>query len=272
MIDDDRLGKLLLQSGILSKDAIERLQHERSATKPPTSLFEWIVSKGVVPEERLREVVARADQYTETQVTTAKIGKFELRGELGRGGMGVVYRAWQPDLQRTVALKVISAGTDPAFKERFLREARLASRLRHPNIVAVYEYGEEGGNAFFAMDHIQGASFDVAMKDRPIAENARLLATIARALHHAHAQGLVHRDIKPQNILVGSDGTPYLTDFGLARELNAQSPLTVTGQILGTPAFMSPEQARGGKAELGPASDLYSLGAVLYVVLTGRPP
>jgi serine/threonine protein kinase len=272
MTGDARLGQLMIQSGLLTKEALERLRDEQTRTQPPTTLFDLVVRNGIASEEKLRELVSRADQYPDTQVLETRLGKFELRSEIGRGGMGIVYLAWQTDLQRAVALKVIPANTDPGLRERFLREARVASRLKHPNIVAVHEYGEAAGSAFFAMDYVQGASFDEAMKTRSFEENARLLAKIARALHHAHGQGLVHRDLKPQNIMVSRDGTPFLTDFGLARELNVESPLTVTGQILGTPAFMSPEQARGGKTELGPASDLYSLGAVLYVALTGRPP
>jgi serine/threonine-protein kinase len=205
----------------------------------------------------------------------ADFGKYELLGELGRGGMGVVYKAWQRDLERTVAVKMI-LGSHLASEEqvaRFQAEARVAGRLSHAHIVQVYEAGAVHGQPYFAMQYIEGRGLDwVLVEDPPApADAVRLLAAVARAVAYLHSQGLIHRDLKPSNILVDSAGRPFLTDFGLARFLERESSLTQTGAIVGTPSYMAPEQAAGGK-EVGPRSDVYGLGAILYELLTGRPP
>jgi hypothetical protein len=274
MLDDARLGRLLVETGKLSAEALRDAIEEQKRSPAPRPLSELLLARGLVTDADLRHVSDHAGQYEPTAVLTPRsLGKFRIDAELGRGGMGVVYRAWQPDLERTVALKMLPSTADAALKERFLREARTASRLRHPNIVAVHELGEQDGSAFFTMDYVRGEGFDAVLRrpGRSLEENVRVVASVARALDYAHREGVVHRDIKPANILVAADGTPSLTDFGLARDVNVQASLTTTGQILGTPAFMSPEQARG-TGEIGPASDLYSLGAVLYVTLAGTVP
>ncbi|MBI5396696.1 MAG: serine/threonine protein kinase [Verrucomicrobia bacterium] len=202
-------------------------------------------------------------------------GRYELLEEIGRGGMGVVYKARQKDLDRVVALKVILAGrlASPDVVRRFDAEARVAARIQHPNIVRVLEAGEIHGQHYFAMEFVAGSSLDARLTRGPLdpAEAARLLATVARAVAHLHAQGIVHRDLKPSNILLDESGEPRVTDFGLAKLLEPGSQQTQSGIIAGTPAYMSPEQAAGRAAQTGPLSDVYSLGAILYEMLTGRP-
>ncbi|MEK7469225.1 MAG: serine/threonine-protein kinase [Planctomycetota bacterium] len=200
------------------------------------------------------------------------LGRTVLLEELGRGGMGVVYRAWQDDLQRTVAVKILAAHAPGNANERFLREARLASKLRHPNIVTVHEMGEHQGRPWFSMDIVEGGSLDPLMRGRklPAKKLFEILRDMALALEYAHQQGVVHRDIKPGNILIDAQGKPYLTDFGLAGDLEGAARLTMTGTVMGTPAYMSPEQARGSRGKPDHRTDIYSMGAVMYEGLTGR--
>ncbi|NUN47984.1 MAG: serine/threonine protein kinase [Candidatus Brocadiae bacterium] len=202
------------------------------------------------------------------------LGKVVLLDELGRGGMGVVWRGWQEDLRRLVAVKILPGSTERDLLSRFQREARLASRLRHPNIVPVHDIGESRGRIWFTMDLVDGASLDGILRKKmfDLETLLRHVQSMAEALDYAHRNGVVHRDIKPANIMIGADGTPFLTDFGLAADVAAQTRLTVTGQVMGTPAYMSPEQARGQEGPADPRTDIYSLGAVLYEGLTGRPP
>jgi eukaryotic-like serine/threonine-protein kinase len=195
---------------------------------------------------------------------------------LGHGGMGVVYRAWHLRLNRTVALKMLLAGPGarPAELERFQREAQAVAGLRHPNVVQVYDVGDVNGRPYFTMELVEGGNLadQIQGVPQPAHKAAALVATLAEAIHAAHQSGIVHRDLKPANILLTSDGTPKVTDFGLARRLEGNGELTLSGMPLGTPSYMAPEQARGDKAALGPATDVYALGAILYELLTGRPP
>src|SRR6202045_160071 len=195
---------------------------------------------------------------------------------LGYGGMGVVYRAWHLRLNRAVALKMLRAG--PCARrdelERFLREAQAVAALRHPNIVQVHDVGDVEGRPYFTMEFVEGGDLadQIQGVPQPARQAATLVATLADAVHVAHQSGIVHRDLKPANVLLTRDGTPKVTDFGLARRLEGNGGLTLSGVPVGTPSYMAPEQARGQKAAIGPATDVYALGAILYELLTGRPP
>jgi predicted Ser/Thr protein kinase len=206
----------------------------------------------------------------------ASVPGYEVLEELGRGGMGVVYEARQTRLNRLVAVKMIRADA-VAGKEaraRFLSEARAVARLQHPNIVQVFEVGEAEDQPFFSMEFVEGGSLSRRLSHSPLAagEAARLVEVLARAMHYAHERGVVHRDLKPANVLLTADGTPKVTDFGLAKQLDQESGQTQTGAMVGTPSYMAPEQAEGRVKDVGPLSDVYALGAILYECLTGRPP
>jgi eukaryotic-like serine/threonine-protein kinase len=204
------------------------------------------------------------------------LGDYELLAELGRGGMGVVYKARQISLGRTVALKMILRGAlaSDADVARFQSEAEMAARLEHPNIVPLYEVGQFDGQPYFSMKWIAGTTLAKRLADGPLPprEAAEILAPICRAVHFAHTQGVLHRDLKPSNILIDEANRPHVTDFGLAKRLADDGTLTHSGAVVGTPSYMAPEQAGGQRGEIGPASDIYSLGAILYQMLTGRPP
>jgi serine/threonine-protein kinase len=203
-------------------------------------------------------------------------GAYELLGEIGRGGMGVVYKARQEPLDRLVAVKMILAShlASPEHVRRFQVEAKAAARLSHPNIVHIHEVGQVHGQHYFVMEYIEGGSLAQRMARGPVDVDAaaRLVAKVARAVAHLHRHQIVHRDLKPSNILLDADGQPYVTDFGLAKVFAPGSDITATGVITGTPSYMAPEQAAGNSKEIGPATDVYGLGAILYELLTGRPP
>jgi serine/threonine protein kinase/tetratricopeptide (TPR) repeat protein len=206
------------------------------------------------------------------------LGDYELLEEIGRGGQGMVYRARQKSLNRVVALKVVrtSQRTSQAQLKRFRLEAEIAANLDNPNIVPIYEVGEHGGSCYFSMKFIEGGPLDQLFKGEPMPTRpaAQLIAKLARAVHYAHQRGILHRDIKPGNILLDTKGEPHLTDFGLARLVEGEGTVTRTLDTLGTPSYMAPEQAFGNPAgaELTSATDVYGLGAVLYHLLTGNPP
>ncbi len=206
----------------------------------------------------------------------ARFGDYELQQELGRGGMGVVYKARQISLDRTVALKMILRGTMASEDDlsRFRAEAAAAAQLSHAAIVPVYEVGQHEGHSYFSMKCIEGQTLSQRLADGPLPprEAARILAEVARAIVAAHQNGVLHRDIKPSNILIDEDGQPHVTDFGLAKRVEGDQSLTRTGAILGTPSYLAPEQAAGNRGMIGPATDVYGLGAVLYQMLTARPP
>jgi WD40 repeat protein len=200
---------------------------------------------------------------------------YEILRELGRGGMGVVYEACQISLDRVVALKMILSGSHAAAVERkrFRVEAEAIARLQHPNIVQIFEVGQVTGRPFFAMEFVSGGSLAGRLAKQPMAPGpaAELMLTLAQTIQAAHEQGIVHRDLKPGNVMLAADGTPKITDFGLAKRMDSEVRHTHTGEVLGTPSYMAPEQAQGKKS-VGPPADIYALGAILYECLTGRPP
>ena len=205
-----------------------------------------------------------------------ELGDYELLEEVGRGGQGVVFRARQKSLNRTVALKVISLGqwASKAHLKRFRREAEAAASLDHPCIVPIYEVGERDGSCYFSMKFVEGGQLDEVVRRTlmSIRQAAELIAKIARTVHYAHEHGILHRDIKPGNVLLDQKGEPHLTDFGLARLVETESTVTRTMEVLGTPSYMAPEQAVGNNAAISSVTDVYGLGAVLYQLLTGQPP
>ncbi len=203
-------------------------------------------------------------------------GDYELVKELGRGGMGVVYKARQLSLNRPVALKLLKSDILASDDERrrFQNEAEAVALLDHPHIVPIYEVGGHEGHHYFSMKLVGGPSLEKKLADYAADPKAaaRLVKTAAEAVHHAHQRGILHRDLKPSNILLDELGEPYVTDFGLAKRVEGDSEMTVSGAILGTPAYMAPEQASGRRGAVTTATDVYGLGAILYSLLTGRAP
>jgi serine/threonine-protein kinase len=220
-----------------------------------------------------------ASKSSKAQRAPRTVASYTIEGILGRGGMGVVYRARQNKLGRSVALKMVLGGahaTEQAL-DRFIIEAKAVAHLQHPNIVQIFEVGEYDNLPFFSLEFVNGSSLDRYINGKPLnpEEAAKLMITLCEAMQYAHSNGILHRDLKPANVLLTKEGVPKITDFGLAKNLEEQSDeskSTSDGTIMGTPSYMSPEQARGAVHELGPATDQYSLGAMLYEFLTGRPP
>lgn len=220
--------------------------------------------------------LASAPAVSPRSLAARRFGDYELLGEVARGGMGVVYKARQVSLDRIVAVKMVLAGQLAGEQDirRFRAEAEAAARLDHPGIVPIYEVGECDGQHFFSMVYVPGESLAERLVRGPLPERdaADLVRQTSLAVQYAHERGVIHRDLKPGNILLDEVGRPRLTDFGLSKRLDRDQQLTATGQALGTPSFMPPEQADAKNSPLGPAADVYSLGAVLYALVTGRPP
>jgi len=214
--------------------------------------------------------------FASPHATVRYFGDYQLIAEIARGGMGVVYKARQVKLNRVVALKMILSGQLASADDvkRFFAEAEAAANLDHPSIVPIFEIGEHNGQHYFSMGFIEGESLAarIARGPLPPTEAADLVRRVAEAVHYAHERNVIHRDLKPANVLLDERSNPKVTDFGLAKRLHSDSDLTGTGQVLGTPSYMPPEQAAGKLKEIGPASDVYALGAILYCALVGRPP
>ena len=230
------------------------------------------------PDDPDRDGCASLDDYKVARPAKlfGSFGDYELLEEVGRGGQGVVFRAHQKSLNRTVALKIIGLGqwATEAHLRRFRLEAKAAASLEHPGIVPIYEVGERDGSCYFSMKFIEGGQLDAIIRREPMPPQraVELILNIARTVQYAHEHGILHRDIKPGNILLDQKGEPRLTDFGLARLVETESTVTRTKDVLGTPSYMAPEQATGNNAQISNATDVYGLGAVLYQLLTGHPP
>ncbi len=237
-------------------------QRDRAHLMSETSgrpVTDVLVELGLVTVEVAKELGELKQQF----------GRYELLKEVGRGGMGVVYKAWQPDLKRAVAVKIVTSTSEEDLK-RFQREAETAAKLSHPNIAPIYEVGNQDGRPFLAMAFIDGRTLSKC--DLPLARKMEILRDAARALQHAHQAGIIHRDVKPDNIMIDRQGRTFIMDFGLAKSIKPGSSLTLGGVVMGTPSYMSPEQVQGRTRALTPRSDVYSLGATMYELLTGLPP
>jgi serine/threonine protein kinase/WD40 repeat protein len=225
---------------------------------------------------RLAQAIAPSNEGPLTELLPRELGEYELLEQIARGGMGVIYRARQRDLDRIVAVKLLLLGprASPDFVKRFRAEASAAASLHHPNIVAIHQVGVHQGEHYLAMDLVDGPDLAKFIKDQPLPARraAGYLKTIAEAIHYAHERGILHRDLKPSNVLIDSNDQPRVTDFGLAKRFDGDSSLTLSGQVLGSPSYMPPEQAGTTRHKVGRRSDVYSLGAMLYHMLVGRPP
>ncbi|MBI5365653.1 MAG: serine/threonine protein kinase, partial [Planctomycetes bacterium] len=279
------LPQVLQQSGCAAPDPAAPFRDAPAAPAPPaapTIVAEPEAAPTVAPAAA--ECAGPGRPLAPADPIAAGGARYLRLEELGRGGMGVVWKAWDHALGRLVALKqVLAAGElPPERRARFQREARLAARLSHPNIIRVLDVGIENGLPFFTCDYVAGRSLDrIAREPVPLAQALAWVQEVAEALAYAHAQGVVHRDVKPANLLIDARGRAHVMDFGLAKELAPDAwtasgegglALTASGSILGTPQYMSPEHAAGRTGEIGPASDQFSLGVVLYQLLTGRLP
>jgi serine/threonine-protein kinase len=275
MTDDPRVQQLLDQ--LLDSQATPEMVCETCPELLPIVRERW---------QRMRRLRADFDDLFPPPDDTAPhradghapphIPGYEVGAVLGKGGMGIVYRARHLRLNRLVALKMALAGAyaEPHERARFEREAEAVAGLRHPNVVQIYDVGEADGRPYFTMEYVEGGTLaqKLARSPQPAREAAQLVATLAGAVQAAHTAGIIHRDLKPSNVLLTADGTPKISDFGVARRVADGAGLTQTGVPVGTPSYMAPEQARGRRDAVGPAVDVYALGAILYEVLTGRPP
>jgi len=293
-----RLGEILVDRKVISSDQLQQHLHlvgkqilHCSGCRKRFNVKNWRPERAVAcpkcgarlvrPAESLEVTVEGSQEMptvTEPAPAAARtLGRYRILEEVGRGGMGIVWKAWDSQLKRVVALKeVMAAPNDAGRAERFLREAQMAARLRHPNIVTVHDVGSHAGTCYLTQEYVPGVSLDhvLAKGPLPFRRAVQIAKTCAEALYSAHQQRILHRDVKPANILLDDEGRPYITDFGLAKDVSAGAThgLTLSGDLLGTPVYMSPEQASGRLRDMGPASDQFSLGVVLYEMLTGHRP
>ncbi len=263
---DELFVETILAEGLVSQEILSsarRRQAELASRGDTVSVADILVRERILTQVDVERHEGRT-----------RFGRYHLVRVLGHGAMGIVHEAWDPELRRSVAIKRILPGrSSPRHLDRFLHEAKAAARVRHPGLVPIYEAGREEGEPWYAMELVQARPLDraVALPAEP-GEAARIVRAVAEALHAAHGHGVVHRDVKPANILIDDEGRPRVTDFGLARFDDGASRITQSGALVGTPAYMSPEQVGGDSSVVGPASDQFSLGVILYELLTGRLP
>jgi serine/threonine-protein kinase len=283
MTDESRVQELLeqlLESGGTPEDVCIRYPELLAAVRAGWQEVRDLEAEvgALFPESTCESAVEQSATRPATPLATnlPHLPGYDVQAVLGHGGMGIVYKAWHQRLHRVVALKMMLAGNyaRPHERERFVREAEAVASLRHDNIVQVHDAGDLDGRAYFTMEYVEGGSLaqKLAGIPQPAHEAASLVATLAEAIQAAHQGGIVHRDLKPANILLTADGTPKIADFGLARQVDGGPALTRSGCRVGTPSYMAPEQAMGKSGAIGPATDIYALGALLYETLTGRPP
>ena len=274
--DELPFGDWLVRARILSAEQRDEVLRAPPPDAPSRAVHDTANSPSTAaPETEVARTKPSGGETVPAQI--GRLGRYELREELGRGGMGVVFRAYDLELRREVALKTLLLGDkqNPELVERLLREARTAATLAHPGIVPIHDAGVIDGVPYFAMAYLRGRTLDRAVREPPlpsIRERVRWIARVADAVAHAHERSVIHRDLKPSNILLDDEGGVHVMDFGLARRLDEGGKLTVTGQMIGTPQYMPPEQIEGERALIGPPCDVYALGAVLYELLAGRPP
>jgi tetratricopeptide (TPR) repeat protein len=279
---DAPLGEIATSRGYITEAQLEECLQEQKAATPHVLLGELLLRRKYITTEQLLRCLAfqkKPDQPPQLP-EGAKIGKYSLIREIGRGGMGVVFEAEDPDLRRRVAIKVLKAEiTDATAAERMKREAAIAAQLRHPGIVAIHETGTTNPRTgpplpYIAMDYVAGRNLAVLLEENktPRKELLRILEDVARAVAHAHAAGVVHRDLKPANVIVDKSGRAVLSDFGIARATSFQTRITETSMIVGTPEYMAPEQIEDRADDVGPATDIHALGVMLYEILTGKLP
>jgi len=276
---DLAVALVALAKGTLRQEDLESARLEQRLRKEeglePEPLGQILLRRGFLTRAQYHEFLSlrpAPEREVPEMAQGSPFGRFEIVGKLGRGGSGIVYRARDPHLGRDVALKVLRFSGDPSMRERLEREARTTARLAHPNIVTLHEAGTLDGTSYLVMELIPGESLAVRMPSLALEDKLALLGKVARAVAYAHSQGVIHRDLKPGNILIRPGGEPVVMDFGLARSLEGDLDLTVTGAAVGTPLYMAPEQLLGRREAVGPRTDIYALGVILYEALAGRPP
>ena len=276
--DAEAILDLIYQEYVLRRDRGETPDPNEFFARFPdhaeSLMLQFGVDHAITATTRFLEEHDRPNGHACKPIET--LAGYEILSLLGRGGMGIVYKARDQKLGRIVAIKTIAEGqhATPDQLDRFQAEAHAIARLRHPNIIAIHAIGEHDDRAYLSLEFAEGGSLAQRLAEKPMAprEAAALVEALAHAVHAAHQAGVVHRDLKPSNVLLTADGVPKVSDFGLAKLLDADSGHTLTGQVMGTPSYMAPEQAEGHAKQVGPAADTYALGAILYQALTGRPP